>query len=388
VTGHLVLDHFAGTGWGVACQWLGTPEKGVEIMKEAVATREAVGFETVYRDVWDGLFDKSLVPDHDTYLASPPCQTFSVAGRGEGRKALDQVLDVIASEAWRYPELMKDLGGDLGDERTGLVLTPLAHIWEHRPTYIALEQVPTVLPVWEAIAKVLREMMGYSVWVGNLQAEMYGVPQTRKRAILIARKDGNDARPPRPTHSRYYSRDPKRLDPGVKKWVSMAEALGWEWGFTDRPAMTVTGHGLLTRQATGQQSAVAEAIEGGAFLPRPPFSRETMVRDTAELNERIVSLRLSSQEFNPRRLVSNYSDGGNSSTRGERTIDRPASTLTSKAGSSRWDGERNMKISEATTLQSYPSPFPFQGARGKQFLQVGNAVPPLLAEAILKGVWS
>ncbi|GAB3292892.1 DNA cytosine methyltransferase [Pseudoclavibacter terrae] len=38
---------------------------------------------------------------------------------------------------------------------------------------------------------------------------------------------------------------------------------------------------------------------------------------------------------------------------------------------------------QAATLQSYPTPFPFQGTKGKQFLQVGNAVPPLMAAAIL-----
>jgi hypothetical protein len=48
------LDLFAGTGWGVACQSLGIHEQGVEIMPEAVASREAAGMETIYRDVWHG----------------------------------------------------------------------------------------------------------------------------------------------------------------------------------------------------------------------------------------------------------------------------------------------------------------------------------------------
>lgn len=38
---------------------------------------------------------------------------------------------------------------------------------------------------------------------------------------------------------------------------------------------------------------------------------------------------------------------------------------------------------EASTLQSYPRPFVWCGTKTKQFLQIGNAVPPLLAERIL-----
>jgi len=152
------------------------------------------------------------------------CQTFSVAGKGSGRKALNDVLTAIAERRWTSIQSLKRLGEEVGDERTALVLTPLTYVNRFRPTYIAFEQVPAVLPVWEACAAVMRDM-GYSVWTGYLHAEQYGVPQTRKRAYLIARSDGKEAQPPAPTHSRYYSRNPEKLDLGVKKWVSMAEGL-------------------------------------------------------------------------------------------------------------------------------------------------------------------
>jgi hypothetical protein len=92
---------------------------------------------------------------------------------------------------------------------------------------VVWEQVPSVLPVWKACAEVFTER-GYSTSVGVLNAEQYGVPQTRRRAILVARRDGVPAALPPPTHSRYHSHDPKRLELGVQPWVSMATALGWD----------------------------------------------------------------------------------------------------------------------------------------------------------------
>lgn len=223
MTEHAVLDLFAGSGVGVACQQLGVKEYGVEKMPAAQETRKLNGMTTAYDDVWD--MHKAEGLKFDTLWASPPCQTFSVAGHGAGREALSEVLEAIRAWRWTSIESLKRLGDEVGDERTALVLTPLAYVYRFNPTYVAFEQVPAVLPVWEACAGVMRNM-GYSVWTGYIHAEQYGVPQARKRAYLIARKDGKDAKPPAPTHSKYYARDPKKMDAGVKPWISMAEALG------------------------------------------------------------------------------------------------------------------------------------------------------------------
>ena len=66
-----------------------------------------------------------------------------------------------------------------------LVIEPARFIEAGHPEWTALEQVPSVLPLWEVYADELRKH-GYSVWCGKLNAADYGVPQTRERAILIA----------------------------------------------------------------------------------------------------------------------------------------------------------------------------------------------------------
>lgn len=455
----IALDLFAGSGWGVACKWLGIHENGVEIMPEAVATRKAAGMKTIYRDVWDGLLDPSMVPDHDLHISSPPCQTFSAAGNGAGRRALSDVLAAIVEGLHEDPRRLFELTERL-DPKTALVLTPLAHVFRDRPRFVALEQVPSVLPVWHACAEVMRTW-GYSVEVAVLNAEQYGVPQTRRRAILVARNDGLPVSLPTPTHSRYYSTNPTKLDEGVLPWVSMADALGWgmterpymtiatgtegggtdqaalggssarrkvyderrrgawspsgdrdndtdggilrltaddaatvqtyprRWGFTDRPAVTVgnaVGRGLIG--GSGAKKTVADAIEAGTFIPSQgdgssyAESTRITVEEASVLQSwpRWVHERPAPTIVGTRRSEGGMLVGRQLADNSRRDVGGHQTSVGLHPGqlaAVRVTGD------EGAALQSFPTPFPFQGTKTKQFLQIGNAVPPLLAWAIL-----
>ena len=83
-------------------------------------------------------------------------------------------------------------------------------------------------------------------------------------------------------------------------------------------------------------------------------------------------------------------------SRPDRPIDSPAFTVTGHDGHPRggfqWIDEdgatRRITVDEAAALQTFPSEFPWQGPKTKQYLQVGNAVPPLLAQVILTALWA
>src|SRR6185312_8079855 len=135
-----------------------------------------------------------------------PCPTFSSAGGRAGIAELRYLIEHVHAcvTGWKPYVAPANLGYDeadgpiLPDPRSALVLEPLRFALECCPQWIALEQVPDVLPVWEAYAFVLRAH-GWSVWCGILNSADYGVPQTRRRAILMAHRR-EDVQPPAPTH--------------------------------------------------------------------------------------------------------------------------------------------------------------------------------------------
>ncbi|WP_406515757.1 DNA cytosine methyltransferase [Streptomyces sp. NBC_00873] len=325
-----IVDLFAGPGGlDVAADVLGIPVTGIEWDEGACATRGRAGLETVPGDVRKSR--PADFPNANVLTGGPPCQTFTVAGHGAGRRALDDVLKFVQRLVDRDKPSNIDLDlAEMEDERTGLVLEPLRWALEAiddpalRPyEAIVLEQVPAVLPVWEAYAEALQNE-GYAATYGILRTEEFGVPQTRRRAVLIARLGRNNhVELPTPTHHPYRK--------GVARPTEGAELGPWK----REPWVTMED-----------------------VLPKRP---------------------------RPFVVISNYGSGGNPKARGERHSDQPAATVTGKISRNRvvrngLDLPR-FTPSEAGLLQSFPAAYPWTGRDVAQ--QIGNAVPPRLAMHVL-----
>jgi DNA (cytosine-5)-methyltransferase 1 len=120
----------------------------------------------------------SNVPAHDILCAGFPCQPFSKAGEQRG----------FECPQW----------GDLFDYVVRIIR-------KHKPGHLVIENVPNLMrhdggKTWKRIEDRLRSL-DYEVDSGKLSPHMFGVPQVRERAIIVAARDGLDRFSwPEPTH--------------------------------------------------------------------------------------------------------------------------------------------------------------------------------------------
>lgn len=307
------LDLFAGIGgWDLGAKAAGIEYiLGIEVDKQVCQTREANGLPTVRAEIT--LLDPKDYQEYDMHFAGPPCQGFTQLGKRKGRLDKEFVYQYVEDFS-KGKDTKNIIFPELNDKRSLLVAEPLRWALANRPKHIAWEQVPYVEEFWLHF-KTYLEAIGYSVWVGNLNAECYGVPQTRKRAILMASTE-KEVSEPEKTHQYFIKSEVKRGDLGVLPWVAIEDVLPELKGYRYRAGYRENS---ATRTSNEPSLTMAFGYDYNNHIWIHPDGKE--------------------EKINGR---------------------------------------------QGLILQSFPENFELIGSKHSRYTQIGNAIPPKLAEAIVK----
>jgi DNA (cytosine-5)-methyltransferase 1 len=356
----LVLELFAGPGgMSEGLRLAGISSRvclGVEWDSSACMTATRAGHPRLHADLTT--IDPLLFGRVWGFHASPSCQGFSFAGKGASRGDVDLLLQAITAmgrEPHRADEIMATLRTLVKSPLSPLSLEPLRYILALRPRWFTLEQVRAVLPLWEAYAEVLRPL-GYSVWTGIESSEKFGVPQTRERALAMGSLDIDLSGGLAQTHSRYIKSGKRKgqQEPGFLPYVTMAQALERAGDYVVR-----------SNYGTGGEPAptLTSSADNGNFRWVPTAANEgTTAEDMAWTAERPSATIVGS--FHPD------------------VVAKPAYRKAGDGPRQKAKGSVSITVQEAGILQSFPADYPWTGTKTKQWEQVGNAVPPLLGQAL------
>ena len=309
----------------------------------------------------------------DMIIGGPPCQAYSTAGRVRDKKGMEN------------------------DARNFLFESYVKILNHFKPKFFVFENVTGLLTatlngkhIVDKIKKCLSQH--YNVKLEVLNSANFGVPQIRKRVIIIGvRKDIqlDVAKVYASIIKTHY--DPEMAEEerqGLKRYITVRDAI------EEMPK-------LLPGQGAKIVSFVSK--RNNEFLRRIVDKGSDTLLDHVARNHNEMDIEryvvMSKEHWTFQELLKNRPDlnhekqrvFGNSYT--VQWWDLPSKTIIAhlyKDGNQFIHPDhtqgRTFTVREAARIQSFPDNFVFEGSRTDQYKQIGNAVPPLLASAIAKAL--
>jgi DNA (cytosine-5)-methyltransferase 1 len=313
--------------------------------------------------------------DCDVLVGGPPCQSFSMVGRTKVRALMDS--DEKWAEIWQKKNAT----------RTMLFEAYVLFLEYLQPRWFLFENVPAIRShaAFKHIKKRFAELhtpsgerLMYDISPDVYWASEYGVPQHRRRFIMIGH----------------------RRDVGIEQWVrpeskpapTVSEALG------DLPRVE---HGNKVREMP--YSSPASSDYQRLMRQRPPevtnitvfdhIGRRHNADDVALFGQMEEGAKFSDEAvqkalvgINPEHKLLKYSTEKFKDKLHKLHSQRPSWTVTAHLQKDCYkfihhEQPRTITVREAARLQSFPDCFYFPTAMGSAYRLIGNAIPPLLAEA-------
>lgn len=338
-----VLDLFAGVG-GMS---LGFEQAGFEVVfaneyDEEIASsyvRNHPKAKMVVGDIRDLDIPKTfgaLAGKVDVVIGGPPCQGFSQKG---SRRTIH-------------------------DDRNFLFRNFVAVVEYLKPTYFVMENVPNLLTSEHGLFKreliELFESLGYAVTAEVLNAADFGVPQNRRRAIIIGKKGVVGLKHPIPTGEE------------VTVWDAISDL-----NFLESGEGSSLSDYLLSPSSSYQKvmRAGSKKLRNHQATRHSNVAIERMMMVPPNCTEKVLP-----EEHRTKSIYSGtwtrLDSAGKSPTITTR-FDTPSSGQFTHPYL-----HRALTVREAARIQSFPDSFEFIGTKMSQMRQVGNAVPPKLARSI------
>jgi DNA (cytosine-5)-methyltransferase 1 len=309
--------------------------------------------DSIFENIDNQLGSKKV----DLIIGGPPCQAYSIVGRS------------------------RDPNGMRGDKRNYLFRHYIKFLERYKPKYFVFENVLGLLSAGNS--KYLKEMLdlfaeiGYAADYKVLNAEDYGVLQRRRRVVIIGRKG----------KKKFLFPEPEKME---NSWQTKKDL------FSDLPSLKPGQEMDITKYT----KPINEYLKQTAVRNGVDFVTQHITRNHNERDLEIYSIAIDKWLHDKKRLkYDELPKRLQTHKKNKIFLDRykvidPSGHSHTVVAHIAKDGHyyiypdlkqiRSISVREAARIQSFPDDYFFEGGRTAAFKQIGNAVPPLMAQAIAK----